>query len=422
MHYKFKKLIATLLAVSSIVYATPLAAGAAQNKAADTKTVQTADTKASSGSAIAISGSSVTATTGSSIKPNNGKKNKPDKTKPNKTKPNKNKPKTNKTKKNKSGSGDAKKIKVVDSILSAKPVVTTVRLTISHKKQKNRKITGYVIYKKNKAGKWVRRAVVKKTGKFTYIDSKTTTSRKNIYCVRAYYKKGKKVYYGKCSKSVSVSVKVRAVERKVTDKNSPVYGKTLVMFYYADGSKVKDPTRYVNENKFKTYALYVNKARQYVTAYGVRNGKYYPLRAFICSPGNATPVGTHKIILKYRWHELMGPCWGQWCSKIVSNGIYFHSIFSSRPNSNSTISVNAYNKLGTTCSHGCVRLQAYAAKWIYDHCRVGTTVVITNKKGYEPFSKPVIGKLASWHTWDPTDPTAQKYCQKHKCHKYAKKK
>ena len=36
------------------------------------------------------------------------------------------------------------------------------------------------------------------------------------------------------------------------------------------------------------------------------------------------------------------------------------------------------------------------------------------------FKKPVIGKLPAWHTWDPTDPTAQKYCKEHKCHKYAK--
>lgn len=385
MSFSFKKIIATVLAVSSFFYATPLAASAAEKKTAVSNNTAVANTESS---VSANTGSSVSANTGSSVVADTG--------------------------------SAIKVIKVVQATLSAKPVKATVKLTISHKKQKGAKITGYAIYKKNKAGKWVRRTTVKKTGKITYIDKYTTSSRKNIYCVRAYYIKDGKTYYGKLTKAVSVSVKVAAVRKKVTDKNSPVYGKTLVLYCYADGSMVENPTKYVNENSFKTYSLYVNKGKQFVTAYGVKNGEYYPLRAFICSPGYATPVGNHKIILKYRWHELMGPCWGQWCSKIVKDGIYFHSIFSSQPNSNNTISVRAYNKLGTTCSHGCVRLQASSAKWIYDHCKVGTSVTITEKKGYEPFKKPVIGKLPAWHTWDPTDPTAQKYCKEHKCHKYAK--
>ena len=394
MSFSFKKIIATLLAVSSIVYATPFAAQAAEKQTA------VSDTKA----AVAATGSAASANTGSSVSANTGSSVKADTDKP-----------------VKANTGSAiKAVKVVKATLSAKPVKATVKLTISHKKQKGAKITGYAIYKKNKSGKWVRRTTVKKTGKTTYIDTNTTSKRKNVYRVRAYYVKKGKTYYGSYSKAVSVSVKVSAVRKKVTDKNSAVYGKTLVLYCYADGSMVEDPTKYVDEDSFTTFALYVNKARQYVTAYGVRNGEYYPLRAFICSPGAATPVGTLKILAQYRWHELMGPCWGQWCSRIATNGIYFHSIFSSKTNDNKTMSVRGYNNLGITCSHGCVRLQASSAKWIYDHCKVGTSVTVTEKKGYEPFKKPVIGKLPVWHTWDPTDPTAQEYCKEHKCHKYAK--
>lgn len=371
MFQKLKKALAMVIAVSAVFTATPFYASAAENNSEGIQTTTT------TGGAIANTGSSVIADTGSAIT-------------------------------------------VADATLSAKPVKATVKLTISHKKQKNAKITGYAIYKKNKDGEWVRRATIKKTGKVSYTDTKTTTKRKNTYRVRAYYVHDGKTYFGSYTKAVSVSVKVSVVRKKVTDKNSAVYGKTLVLYCYADGSMVEDPTKYVNENKFNKYVLYVNKGRQYVTAYGVKGKELYPLRAFICSPGAVTPLGTHKILLKYRWHELMGPCWGQWCSKVTKGGIYFHSIFSSKYNNNKTISVKAYNKLGTTCSHGCIRVQAGSAKWIYNHCKVGTTVVITNKKGYEPFKKPALKKLPSWHTWDPTDPTAQKYCKEHKCHKYAK--
>ena len=35
-----------------------------------------------------------------------------------------------------------------------------------------------------------------------------------------------------------------------------------------------------------------------------------------------------------------------------------------------------YNKLGQQASAGCIRLAVTDAKWIYDHCRLGTKVVI----------------------------------------------
>ena len=311
-------------------------------------------------------------------------------------------------------------IVVAKATLSAKPVKATVKLTISHEKKDGAKITGYQVFKQKADGDWAKRATIKKTGKTSYTDKSATNTRANVYRVRAYYKHDGETYFGEYTEPVSVEISVRAVTKKVKSKKSAFYGKTLVLYEYADGSMVENPTKYVDEDSFSKYQLYVNKARQYVTACGVKDGKLYPLRRFICSPGAATPVGTHKILAQYRWHTLMGPCYGQWCSRVTKNGIYFHSIFSSRTNNNKTISVRAYNKLGTTCSHGCIRVQAGSAKWIYDHCKVGTKVVITNKTGYEPFKKPSVKKLPSWHTWDPTDPTAQKYCKAHKCHKYAK--
>lgn len=308
-------------------------------------------------------------------------------------------------------------LSVADATIKARAVKTSVRLTVSHKK--SGRITGYQIYKKNTSGKWVAYKKIHKSGTAVFTDKKPYSRRKNVYAVKAYFKSQGKTYYGHLSKHAGVKLSVTAVTKKVTDRNSALYGKTLVLYQYADGKMVSNPTKYVDEDSFSEYELYVNKSKQYVTAYGKKDGKLYPLRAFICSPGHATPVGTHHIIRQLRWHTLMGPCWGQWCSQVASNGIYFHSIFSSQPNSNNTMSVRGYNNLGITCSHGCIRLQAGSAKWIFDHCKVGTKVVIDTASGYEPFKKPVIGKLPYWHTWDPTDPTAQKYCKAHKCHRFS---
>ncbi len=87
---------------------------------------------------------------------------------------------------------------------------------------------------------------------------------------------------------------------------------------------------------------------------------------------------------KYRWWELMGPCWGQWCTRITG-GVLFHSVFYNSYQDPQSLSVSAYNKLGTTCSHGCIRLTSGDAKWIYDNCASGVKIVVYSKDGYEPF-------------------------------------
>ena len=52
-----------------------------------------------------------------------------------------------------------------------------------------------------------------------------------------------------------------------------------------------------------------------------------PVNAFACSPGagGATPTGTFRLLDKLRWHELMGPSWGQWCSHITASILFCSS-------------------------------------------------------------------------------------------------
>ena len=200
----------------------------------------------------------------------------------------------------------------------------------------------------------------------------------------------------------------------VTDPNSDMYGQTLKLYYSPSGELVEDVSDIIGSGH--TYELHVNKTENIVTVYTTDGDVYVPVKRFICSNGGSnTPEGTFYSPDKYRWWELMGPCWGQWCTRITG-GVLFHSVFYNSYQDPQSLSVRAYNKLGTTCSHGCVRLTAGDAKWIYDNCASGVKIVVYSKDGYEPFSKPTSYQLPSWHTWDPTDPTMYYKCQENGCH------
>lgn len=173
---------------------------------------------------------------------------------------------------------------------------------------------------------------------------------------------------------------------------------------------VQDVRKKLTKKQKESYVIRVNRTASCVTVYAKDGVKGYtiPVVAFVCSAGNGTPTGTFTIRDKLRWHELMGPCWGQWCMHLTDD-ILFHSVYYDRERDNKSLNVSAYNKLGTMASHGCVRMTAGDCKWIYDNCSVGTKVVIyNNKKNPSPFDKPKAKKLSADHTWDPTDPAFKK--------------
>jgi lipoprotein-anchoring transpeptidase ErfK/SrfK len=198
-------------------------------------------------------------------------------------------------------------------------------------------------------------------------------------------------------------------------KKKWAYANGYKFYFGKDGKRVVDVDSIIG--KQDSYEIIVNKYSEIVTVYAKDGDKGYiiPVKAFICSPGASTPLGTFYTPRKYRWHELMGPCWGQWVTPIYE-GYLFHSVYYNSYNDNNTLSVSAYNNLGTTCSHGCVRLTSGDAKWIYDNCEVGTKVTIINKSGADPFPKPTAYTLPSWHTWDPTDPNMYYKCKEKGCH------
>lgn len=153
------------------------------------------------------------------------------------------------------------------------------------------------------------------------------------------------------------------------------------------------------------YLIKINKQQCVVTIYKQdKKGKYTkPVKAMLCSPGSATPLGSFPLKEKIRWHTLDGPCYGQYCSRI-NGGVLFHSVWYYQPKPN-TLSCAQFNNLGSRVSHGCVRLCVRDAKWVYDNCPSGTTVVIYNSKNPGPLGKPKSIKLSGYTGWDPTDVT-----------------
>lgn len=150
------------------------------------------------------------------------------------------------------------------------------------------------------------------------------------------------------------------------------------------------------------YQIKINKQQNCVTIYKLgSNGKYKPVKAMVCSTGYDTPVGTFPLGEKMRWHTLMGPCYGQYCTRI-HGGVLFHSVWYYQQTP-SSLSASAYNKLGVTASHGCVRLTVADAKWIYDNVPSGSPVTVYNSSDPGPLGKPSAIKLPYSSGWDPTD-------------------
>lgn len=185
--------------------------------------------------------------------------------------------------------------------------------------------------------------------------------------------------------------------------------------YYKDGLRLTDISGLGVVSG--PYYIKVYKPANYLIVFAKdpSTGSYNtPVRAMRVSCGYGTPTGTYYTPARYRWLKMVGDTWAQWCTQIHGDYL-FHSV----PNwtrSNKDLEVWEYNQLGNTRSLGCIRLNCRDAKWIYDNCQLGTQVSISSKETSGPLPKPDGLQIPSWHTWDPTDPTAYVYCDQHGCH------
>ena len=148
------------------------------------------------------------------------------------------------------------------------------------------------------------------------------------------------------------------------------------------------------------YYIDVDVTNQYVTVY--RKSDNAIVRQMICSTGasgSSTPLGTFVMPNKRysnertEWYHTLG-VYVKYASRIYQ-GILFHSVpFSSR--NEATLQQDAFNKLGSPASHGCIRLRVDDSKWIADNCPPGTVVRIFRSNSRNEIVRGVLLEVGSY--------------------------
>lgn len=154
--------------------------------------------------------------------------------------------------------------------------------------------------------------------------------------------------------------------------------------------------------------LTVNVTQNVVIAYADdENGEFtIPCKAMICSTGDATPHwGVYRLGWRLRWQTLFGGVYGQYAVQIVGN-ILFHSVPYTEYGNPASLEYWEFDKLGTSASMGCVRLQVKDVKWIYDNFSSIAAVEFYESDEPEPLERPEAPKISDnevCRDWDPTD-------------------
>ncbi len=131
----------------------------------------------------------------------------------------------------------------------------------------------------------------------------------------------------------------------------------------------------------KPYQIKVSLSDQRVYVYAPDAQDNYTIlkKTFVCSTGtndHPTPKGTFRNTGRgARWHYFKKfKCWAQY-AWYIEEDIMFHSVLYDERDE-STLRRASVSALGHKASHGCVRLSVEDAKWIWDNCASGTTVVV----------------------------------------------
>ena len=161
------------------------------------------------------------------------------------------------------------------------------------------------------------------------------------------------------------------------------------------GNVLNDVSSIFNpSNKYIT----VDRTRGLTTIYGYNsatNSYDTPIKAMLCSVGNPitlTEAGTYSIGWQVEIKKMVGDdyvCYAPYVSQIYG-AVYFHGVASDTPDLQ-RVMASDFNALGSPMSHGCVRLAACDAKWIYYNVDSGTTVRIGDNLG-----APMTGVRYQW--------------------------
>lgn len=157
------------------------------------------------------------------------------------------------------------------------------------------------------------------------------------------------------------------------------------------------------------YIIYVNRTLNCVTVVlREDDGTEIPVRAMTCScgrEGHGTPQGVFKTSDYYEWRQMVDNSYGRYAVRF-NRKILFHSVPYTKTSPDS-LEWEAYNELGESASLGCVRLSVEDAKWIYENCKPGTTVIVySDSEEAGLLGKPEAIKIpedSPYRGWDPTD-------------------
>ncbi len=264
--------------------------------------------------------------------------------------------------------------------------------------------TGYYLYDADETGNKSLIKVIKRANVSSYTYKDAEYGSKHNFIIQAYKTINGFTSFGQLSEAFSYKFKV-----KKKYKNGYAY--------YLDsyGNPVADVLDFLKKSVY--YKIDVNLSRCTLTILAKDNKKGYtiPVKVWLCSPGNNTIQGNYSLGAKFRRRVLFYDSYSQWSANIYGNFL-LHTVPYKSYSKNDDLDVDEYNKLGTRASHGCVRLQCVAAKWINDNCPEGTPIHLYKSPKEGPLKKPKLEKLPAWHTWDPTDPTAKKLCKENDCH------
>ena len=179
----------------------------------------------------------------------------------------------------------------------------------------------------------------------------------------------------------------------------------LFLFKFDMLLQAKEPTQDLRP----TYTVYVNRTQNCVSVMEQKaDGTSVLVKAMTCScgrEGHETPEGVFKTSGYYEWCAMVDGTYGKYSVRF-NKAILFHSVPYLKA-SDDTLEWDQYNLLGQNASLGCVRLSVADAKWIYDNCKVGTTVVVYS--GDEIIGdavKPATVKIpedSPYRNWDPTN-------------------
>ena len=244
--------------------------------------------------------------------------------------------------------------------------------------------------------------------RYYYVNGKKQSSLsgwKSIKGSRYYFKKGKAVKGWNYLKSFA--------------------GKKKYKYYFDADGKLVDDLFSLNYNKYikVPMTIEVNITTHTFTffAYNSQTKKYdIPLKSCVCATSakkGGTKTGRFRLekTSAQRWfiYKKSNPYhYYQWAVHIKGTPSLIHSsvYYTTK---NNRLNPSVYNRLGTSCTTYCVRLQAGNAKIVYDIAtktnkkkRVWVRIFRSSDKG--PFGKITLsnttGKLSSKATYDPTDP------------------